>query len=556
MSWDDAAEMVSELRRALDSFDWPKAEAVCERLKARVRSEAGLMPEEKAGEALGELRRKRRFALLASVADALLQSGLRTPLVRRQYAQALIDQGALGAGELLLQSIVHDFRGSTAEALEARGLTGRVYKQIYVENADPASPRNRENLARALEEYLHVYRLNPYANLWHGVNAVALLSRARRDRLPRAGLPDPSALARDLLETLGDRELRITTPGDSLPAWDLATRLEVYVALGLEEGGAAERQKFFQLAEAEALRYIAHPRADAFEIASTLRQFREVWQLDDRTPPGDHLLPILNAGYLSKQGSVMEKNPRRVEAEARAVDQAVEDLEAVFGPDRTVTLKWYKKGLDQCNSVARVEKANGRGHGTAWLVRAEDFFPGRAGVLLLTNAHVISDDPNPFNNPLAIYPEDARVSFRAGEKDRVYGVKFIKTSEPGELDATFLELEGEAPAPPLVLHPRALQMAEPPPRIYIIGHPKGSDEVEISLQDNHLLALNERLVHYRTPTEKGSSGSPVFEPEDWRVVALHHKGSDALARLDGQPGTYQANEGIAVGAIRRWAAEG
>jgi hypothetical protein len=38
----------------------------------------------------------------------------------------------------------------------------------------------------------------------------------------------------------------------------------------------------------------------------------------------------------------------------------------------------------------------------------------------------------------------------------------------------------------------------------------------------------------------------VFEPEDWRVVALHHKGSEEMRRIDGVEGTYEANEGIAI----------
>jgi hypothetical protein len=35
----------------------------------------------------------------------------------------------------------------------------------------------------------------------------------------------------------------------------------------------------------------------------------------------------------------------------------------------------------------------------------------------------------------------------------------------------------------------------------------------------------------------------------WRVVGLHHAGDSRLARLDGQPGTYEANEGIAIAAL-------
>jgi V8-like Glu-specific endopeptidase len=65
-----------------------------------------------------------------------------------------------------------------------------------------------------------------------------------------------------------------------------------------------------------------------------------------------------------------------------------------------------------------------------------------------------------------------------------------------------------------------------------------------------MLACNDRLVHYRTPTEGGSSGSPVFDEEGWTVVALHHAGRRDMPRLDGK-GTYEANEGIQIHAIQQ-----
>ncbi|MFL6214549.1 MAG: hypothetical protein ACJ74J_11745 [Blastocatellia bacterium] len=34
-------------------------------------------------------------------------------------------------------------------------------------------------------------------------------------------------------------------------------------------------------------------------------------------------------------------------------------------------------------------------------------------------------------------------------------------------------------------------------------------------------------------------------------MALHHVGKTRMERLDGQPGVYEANEGIAVAALRQ-----
>jgi hypothetical protein len=61
--------------------------------------------------------------------------------------------------------------------------------------------------------------------------------------------------------------------------------------------------------------------------------------------------------------------------------------------------------------------------------------------------------------------------------------------------------------------------------------------------------ISERLLHYRTPTDPGSSGSPVFNP-DWDVIALHHAGTSTTPRLHGD-GEYEANEGISMVAIRK-----
>jgi len=528
--WDDAAQVESRLKHALDAFDWHSATVICQEIVDRINHSEDKIPETTARRLLANLRRKRRFTLMRSLAEAIIQSGVTAPQVRRQYAQALIDDGHLNEAEDVLKTIVQDPTANAGEVMEARGLIGRVYKQRYVNGAKTQSQANPANLQRALELYYETYRVNPQMNLWHGINTVALTARARRDGLAFAGMPDELGLARELLSTIAEMELNSNT--GVLAAYDEATRMEAYVALG--EYGEADKS---------ALRYIDSSDADAFEIKSTIRQLEEIWQLSYEKPPGNHLLPLLKATQLSKEGGFANREPEKVAGETQAVGLAVEELEALFGKARTVTLKWYKQGLEQCNAVARIETPDGRGCGTGWLVKADDFFEGREGVLLLTNHHVI---------PVAVSPKIAQVNFQTtGETFRVKEVFW--TSPVAELDATFVTLDGDPKTKPLMLHDEAVEMTKPPdapPRLYIIGHPMGRD-IEFSIQDNHLLACNERLLHYRTPTEPGSSGSPVFESQWWRVVALHHGGSQKLTRIDGVSGTYEANEGIAIPAIQK-----
>src|SRR5262249_34657323 len=147
---------------------------------------------------LGMLRSRRQLDVLAAVAEALLESGQRTAVVQRQYAQALIDLGYLTPAERMLESLIPEVKGK-AEEHEARGLIGRIHKQIYINHVRPRNDSLGSHLERALSEYLYAYRLAPEVNLWHGINVVALTSLARRGGLSLAGIPDPKTTAKDIL---------------------------------------------------------------------------------------------------------------------------------------------------------------------------------------------------------------------------------------------------------------------------------------------------------------------------------------------------------------------
>ncbi|MFI5683152.1 trypsin-like serine peptidase [Streptomyces sp. NPDC051636] len=98
--------------------------------------------------------------------------------------------------------------------------------------------------------------------------------------------------------------------------------------------------------------------------------------------------------------------------------------------------------------------------------------------------------------------------------------------------------------------------------VNVIGHPMGRLK-EIAVRDNMLQVRLDDFLHYKTDTEPGNSGSPVFN-DQWEVVALHHSGvprtddRGRILRLDGQvwePGDgddaidWVANEGVRVSSI-------
>lgn len=289
----------------------------------------------------------------------------------------------------------------------------------------------------------------------------------------------------------------------------------------------------------------ADSRATAFDLASTVRQLTEVWQLDSTHGAGRAVLPVLRSALLQRETGHVELSAAEVACGARA--------EAARDPARFRSLAWYRTGLARARLVARITSA-GRGVGTGFLVRGEDvaeYLRGRR--LLLTNAHVL----NPFGGRhLGVPPILARVAFeataRAGAPAKSYGIRAVLwASDMYELDTTLAELDGPIDGVDEADYGECAERAPgdgAAPRIYIIGHP-GGNPLSYSLQDNLFLGHRAPRLHYRTPTEPGSSGSPLFDDE-WRLVGVHHMGRDDMPRLDG-PGAYQANEGISIHAIRQ-----
>jgi len=123
------------------------------------------------------------------------------------------------------------------------------------------------------------------------------------------------------------------------------------------------------------------------------------------------------------------------------------------------------------------------------------------------------------------YEEDATGARKTRYQYPLDANTFI-TSHFTELDYTrvkVLEKPGAVPLSDwgyLQLAPDAIPVTGDP--VNIIQHPNG-DVKQIALTANDVLSIWDKYLFYKTDTEPGSSGSPVFN-QSWQVVALHHAG--------------------------------
>lgn len=538
MAWNTDDDL-QQLQEALRSFNKAAAVALCDGLQRRLYATDEPYPSLAATKLLKQLRKRRLFPQMERLADTLIQTGTDTAVVRQQYAQALLDQGHFTVAQQVLEKLVIDTELSDrVQNAEARGLLGRMYKQLYINAREPGVARNRRWLEQSAQAYFTPYKDDPKEHAWHGINIVAVADRSQRDRvvLRVPGIPLPLTLAEEILT-----RIELQDAVSSVQTWDIATAIEASLALG--RSGDALRW---------ARQYVEQKDCDAFESASTLRQLEEVWQLPrpgsaENVRSEEAILALLRATVLSREGGTVTADPKSVRAELGEL--RVTDLQKVFGAERFMSLDWYRRGLARCAAVARIGRETSKGVGTGFLV------PGRSlhaslddKLYLLTNAHVISETPEV---PIAMTPAEAVVTFEGltGAEGQTWRVKReVYSSKIGEYDATLLELD----RPVVGVDPYPIASRLPPlggpGRVYVVGHPLGGG-LSFSLQDNLLLDWDERRVHYRTPTEPGSSGSPVFN-DQWELIALHHAGRADMRKLKGAEGTYEANEGISILAIR------
>lgn len=515
-----------------------------ERIVARLSSDDSKRPDaDSLCLVLTGLNKQRLFFLAVSAGRTFLSFEPKSCGLRRRFCQALIDSGALDEAELELGKALEMDNCSPKERSELQGLQGRLNKQRYIQRYIRLGDSDPVLLHSAIDHYLSVFDTDPKRPYWHGVNVVALLCRAERDGIPHQRGREVRTIAEQLLSNL-----ELDFAQGKLDLWGIGTVAELKLALAQSE-----------LAELWLYRYVSDSNIEPFHLASTLRQFREVWGLDTNMSDFGRLVLILERA-LARTGVV--KLPVSEAADPVHSEHSARSLEKVLGKERFFGFDWWRQGLETCEAVGRVETDAAVGVGTGFLVNGCQLSPKLPDrPVFITNAHVISSSVE-----RALRPDQAWVRFEVlNRRDPTKYVplaveEVLWLSEPGMIgqpsdplrncDTTIVTLRG------LPEDARCVDIAPNLPRLsetsraYIIGHPDG-DGLQFSLHDSELLDIDDtkKLVHYRSPTVGGSSGSPVFNGE-WKVFALHHAGAEDMPRFRVE-GTYAANEGVSMDCLKR-----
>ncbi len=266
-----------------------------------------------------------------------------------------------------------------------------------------------------------------------------------------------------------------------------------------------------------------------------------------------------------------------------AVDGGHAMPETVIGSFGANSYLWHMELNRRCTAVGRVTAGRKGTVGSGFLIDGGALAPELAGELLfLTNAHVVSNGKaehgaeragvRPLAEPPA-KPQSIRIQFDAANPSGPrggYKCELLWESPMAELDVAILRFreqtpEGIDPCPVAEVMPELrVETASKRirrSRVFIIGYPGGRD-LAISTDDSVLQARGPKkwaapdlhhieFMHYRTPTEHGSSGSPVFDEAEWSIVGIHHFGSGArrIRSLDGKR-YWRANEGVSIFSIR------
>lgn len=316
---------------------------------------------------------------------------------------------------------------------------------------------------------------------------------------------------------------------------------------------------------------------DAYDRNSLQRllRFKLDKDLGDITAPGafsDVVFQLLDVAEMEGWTfrlllAVREDRPQREELLAFVQEAGVAPLNTppqpgleklIVDTNAALDIMAWRTRLGQIEGqVCRVE-IKGQAKGTGFLVGPD---------LLLTNWHVVNklkDQPQAFGPSDVVLRFDYKrmadgVELNKGKEYRLVTTgddwlvdhspwspvdlesdpksRLPCTDDTDELDFALLRIAGSpgndplgenimpgSPARGFVAIPPAAHAFAVDTPLFIVQHPAGAP-LKLQLDTKAVIGLNGNgtRVRYKTNTEGGSSGSPVFD-QNWNLVALHHSG--------------------------------
>lgn len=194
---------------------------------------------------------------------------------------------------------------------------------------------------------------------------------------------------------------------------------------------------------------------------------------------------------------------------------------AVLGKRDVVrTASWLRSGLRAARAVGRIESPSDAPLATGFLIAGDQIGEQFAGLPIFLTANYVFNDYGSGRGDHVVFEglyDDPDASAEVSIRDVMWSSSELHVavclldSMPGDLDG----LRAAAAGPALDV--------EGGSRAWVVGYP-GGGSLSFALQDNAVIAVDEPMIHYRTATEGGSGGSPVFNAY-WEVMAVHVLGS-------------------------------
>ena len=448
-----------------------------------------------------DLRSEGAFEALGLLADSAVASGRSWPFWA-ELVQAHIERGTYVTATALIETALAD----PGLAPEARphllGQRGRVMKDRFMTSGAG------DHLGAAVDAYARGVQGGGDL-LWLGLNAHALAHLARRHGIAVDDLDIPSET-----EVMTAADLARATGDD----WAEAAWIEAHLLVGLPVPADAIATRLRD--------------ASSFVLGSLRRQLTEVWQLAP-----DHPAIVTLSEFLLRSGRDADI--------ALPADPA--GYEKMFGTEWPVPIDTYRNGLGAAASVCHLMLAGSIPIGTGFVMDGGELHGQLADrTVMITNEHVV---PSPERGD-GVTAGELTARFDAVDAGSLDSFRAVWWSDRTELDIALLVSDQLDRAPIVPLRPAdQLPVVRPGAHVYVIGHP-GGGALSLSIRGNDLIDHDGSRIHYRAPTRKGSSGSPVFD-HAWNLIGVHHYGSPRLPALNARGGTYEGNQGSAIGALRQ-----